>query len=105
MLLHHRWIVASRYSGRFDFRGVMDALGGPDRFESASAAQLKKAGLTGRLWEQLCSSSISSECSSVDAVRMGDRGYPQQLFDLPKAPPVIWFRGDLSLPALLSLVY
>ena len=95
MVLHARWLVAARYSGRFDFEPVIKRLGGPDGFEEASAAVLAEAGLSPRLIEEL-GSQRGAVRMDWECIRLGDSNYPSQLLALMKAPPVIWWRGRSS---------
>ena len=93
--LHPRWTGAARFSGRWSFGPLIEALGGPDAFESAPGTQLVEAGLPLKI-AQAVLGAVSIGDQGCEVTRLGDASYPHRLLDLPKPPPVIWWRGDLA---------
>ena len=95
------WIALSRHSGRVDLRQAVSRFGGGSRLLQASALELREAGFSPRLVQEVFESS-SVESNNPWCV-FGDGEYPGALMDLPFPPPVLWWQGSLerlSAPAL-----
>ena len=93
--LHTRWYEAARFSGRYAFGPLLEALGGRQAFEQASSSELVAAGAPANLVGALLRAEGSIRASFHSAC-IGDSLYPARLLDLPKPPPVIWWIGKLQ---------
>jgi DNA processing protein len=82
------WSAAARRSGRIDF-SVLDRKDPSDW----SPAQVAASGLPEAL--TLCSQLPID--SSDEPLPLSDHRYPTRLADIPFAPPVLFYRGDLTL--------
>lgn len=88
------WAAASRWSGSFDLRPVLQRLG-ETPFERAGPAELAAAGLNAKRVAQVFSHQASR--SSCPCFSLDHPSYPKALLRLAKPPPVVWIQGDLRL--------
>ncbi len=89
------WVAACRCSGRFDPWDAIRQLGGPEGFARASASDLIRHGVPLELasWAE----SVAPLETRVPFVLAGGEGYPPALRNVPFAPPVLFFHGDIAL--------
>ncbi|MBN1336634.1 MAG: DNA-processing protein DprA [Deltaproteobacteria bacterium] len=90
--LSSTWVAACRVSGRFDPWPVLEALGGPEAFETSPGRVLASAGFP------LDAASRVAGTPALDTVHpfviAGTLGYPPALRGLPHAPPVLFLAGE-----------
>lgn len=89
------WVLACRASGRFDPWPVLSALGGAEAVDRASPVALRKAGVPAALLERL--PDVRPLETDQAWVRAGAAGYPAALREVPYAPPVLFYEGELAI--------